>query len=67
MDKPDRPKSFKPYKRVEKSDGVHLEDPVTGKSHKLIHAVTDEADGITDADFDFKSGARWAKAHADDD
>lgn len=67
------PKSFKPLKVVEKptmtgpygASKTYLERE-DGTGFFLTHGVTDKADGIVDADFNFAEGKQWAKAHADD-
>ena len=67
------PKSFRPLKVVEdpkmpRPDGAsktYLERE-DGTGVWLTNGVTDKADGVTDADFDFDEGKAWAEAHSDD-
>lgn len=64
----DRPSSFRPLNRVPSPDGgpgIYLEDPESGETISVTHAVTDAADGVTDEDFDFDAGARWAQGTTD--
>jgi len=60
--------SFKPLKRVKNPDSpspepgaIYLEDE-DGNGSWVTSVVTDDADGITEADFDFDKGKAWAKA-----
>lgn len=63
-----RPKSFRPLKRVDPPKGteppsagaVYLEDE-DGNGQWVSSVVQDRTDGITEADFDFESGKRWAE------
>jgi hypothetical protein len=54
-----RPSSFRPLERVTDAPNppepgaIALRDPKTGKITWITNVVSDKADGITDADYDF--------------
>lgn len=56
--------SFKPLRRLttppkdappkpKGASNIYLENPETGEGFWVEHGITDEADGVTDADFKF--------------